>query len=53
MTYICFSCECGCGFAIPTLDIPDDDVSCPACGRDWSTTETGECIVDPKIQPRC
>ncbi len=50
MTWILFVCECGCGFAIPKLDIPED-VSCPACGDDYGVTETGECIKDAHVVP--
>lgn len=50
MTWIVFSCECGCGFAIPKFEVPED-VSCPSCGSEWDVDETGECIIDPDIVP--
>jgi len=50
MTWICYMCECGTGFAIPEYDVPQD-VSCPSCGDEWGVDETGECIKDARIVP--
>lgn len=50
MTWIVFACNCGCGFAIPKLEVPEDP-SCPNCGSEWNVDATGECIRDPEIEP--
>ncbi|QOT13698.1 hypothetical protein JNUCC32_31360 (plasmid) [Paenibacillus sp. JNUCC32] len=52
MTWIVFACDCGCGFAIPKFEVPED-VSCPSCGSEWDVDETGEGIIDPNIVPLC
>lgn len=50
MIWITFRCDCGCPFAIPKVDVPDEP-SCPNCGTEYGVDATGECINDPEIEP--
>ena len=49
MKYNCYTCDCGCRFAIENFSDNREPI-CPNCGDEAGVDATGECMRDPHIE---